>query len=46
MCVRRRTAACGNTHQKNTSALRKHIRHNLIQIKAAIATLKTSTDNI
>jgi hypothetical protein len=30
MCVKRRTAACGNTYQKNVSALRKYIKHDLI----------------
>jgi hypothetical protein len=45
MCVRKRTAVYGDTHQKNASVLRKHIRHDLIQTKAAIATLRTDTDN-
>jgi hypothetical protein len=46
MFVRKRTAACEDTHQKNVSALRKHIRHGLTQTKAAITTLKTSINNI
>jgi hypothetical protein len=46
MSVRRRTAAYGDTHQKNVSALRKHTRHGLTQIKAVITTLKTGTNNI
>jgi hypothetical protein len=46
MSVRRKTAAHEDTHQKNASALRKHTRHGLTQTKAAIATLRTGTDNI
>jgi hypothetical protein len=46
MFVRRKTAACEDTHQKNASALRKHTRHGLTQTKAAMATLRTGTDNI
>jgi hypothetical protein len=46
MCVKRRTAAYKDTHQKNTSVLKKHIKHNLTQTKAVITTLKTNTDNI
>jgi hypothetical protein len=45
MCVRRKTAAYKNTHQKNISALRKYTRQDLIQKKAAITTLRTGTDN-
>jgi hypothetical protein len=45
ICVRRRTAACEDTYQKNASALRKYTRQDLTQTKAAITTLKTSTDN-
>jgi hypothetical protein len=46
MSVRRKTAACEDTHQKNASALRKHTRHGLTQTKAAMATSRTGTDNI
>jgi ribosomal protein S12 len=46
ICVRKRTAAYKNTHQKYISALRKYIRHNLTQTKAVIATLRTSINNI
>jgi hypothetical protein len=46
MFVRRRTAVCENIYQKNTSALKKHIKHGLTQTKAAIVTLRASTDNI
>jgi hypothetical protein len=45
MCVKRRTAARGDTHQKNASVLRKYIKQDLTQIKAVIATLRTGTDN-
>jgi hypothetical protein len=46
MSVRRKTAACEDTYQKNASALRKHTRHGLTQTKAAMATSRTGTDNI
>jgi hypothetical protein len=46
MSVKRKTAAYKDTHQKNASALRKHIRHGLTQTKTTITTLRTSTDNI
>jgi hypothetical protein len=45
MCVRRRTAAREDTHQKNASALRKYTRHDLTQTKAVIATSRTGTNN-
>jgi hypothetical protein len=46
ICVRRRTAACGDTHQKNASALRKHTKQDLTQKKAAITILRTGINNI
>jgi transcriptional regulator len=46
MSVKKRTAVCENTHQKNISALKKHIRHNLAQAKATITILRTNTNNI
>jgi DNA-binding NtrC family response regulator len=45
MYVRKRTVAYKDTHQKNVSALRKHIKHNLTQTKAIIMTSRTSTNN-
>jgi hypothetical protein len=44
--ARKRTIVYKNTHQKNTSVLRKYIRHNLTQTKIIITTLRTNTDNI
>jgi hypothetical protein len=46
MFIKKKTTAYKNTYQKNTSALRKYIRHGLTQTKAAITTLKTNTNNI
>jgi hypothetical protein len=46
MFIRRKTAVCEDTYQKNVSVLKKHIRHSLTQTKTVITTLKTSTDNI
>jgi hypothetical protein len=46
MFVRRRTAACEDTHQKSVSALRKYTKHNLTQTKTIIATLRTGINNI
>jgi hypothetical protein len=46
MFVKRRTAACENTHQKNVSVLRKYTKHSLTQTKAIIATLRISINNI
>jgi hypothetical protein len=45
MCARKRTAVYKDTHQKNASTLRKHIRHDSTQTKAAMATSRTGTDN-
>ena len=46
MFVKRRTAVYKNTHQKNTSALKKYIKHDLAQAKTVITISRTNTDNI
>jgi hypothetical protein len=46
MFVKKRTVVYKNIYQNNTSALKKYIKHGLIQTKIVIVTLKSNIDNI